>query len=436
MSFNIPDPSLPWDSQSMRRAEESQLPAPQTYNHYQDAQDSVRIVNIFPDTIPAPGNGSERSNFAVTLRTNKRFTVTLMCGVQDTVKIMTMRARDVDLLMATERHADENQENQEEHEEQRQHQHPEDQPHTGIYFHRIVSNGTVPSIVNAKNNYCSGCSESCKSCCRNKTNKSNSNSKRCFLLNLPVEIRWMIYTLALEERHLTYRPSLHHDPSPQSWPACLGDLTGYHTRFGRALTHVCRSVRADALAADYAATTLSAHTTDDLVKMLIAIGRVGRDNVRSLVITWVTKAERACGGGSDSYNGSGSWSGSVGGGGRGVSSRINSYYYPHEKLPAVNAGRSLELIELCPRLKRVEVWFPSKLMREVRPDMFMVDGGIKGIVRLPSRLEVSICQRRGGAEDAVLGRGQGEWLVKWMRATRDTYLADVAVGKIVEPAWM
>ena len=73
----------------------------------------------------------------------------------------------------------------------------------------------------------------------------------------------------------------------------IGDPSGFYFRLSSetSVIRVNRQMRQEALPIAYRRTVFHPDDTDDLIKLFIAVGRVGRDNIESWGLTWESRAD-------------------------------------------------------------------------------------------------------------------------------------------------
>ncbi|KND93052.1 hypothetical protein TOPH_02369 [Tolypocladium ophioglossoides CBS 100239] len=110
---------------------------------------------------------------------------------------------------------------------------------------------------------------------------------RTTLLNLPRELREKIYGFALHAG--TWRT----DEREYKFCRAIGDPSGLYFPFGDdcTLLRVNRQMRQEALPMAYRHTTFHLANIDDLTRLLIAVGRVGRENIESLDFSWESQID-------------------------------------------------------------------------------------------------------------------------------------------------
>lgn len=175
-------------------------------------------------------------------------------------------------------------------------------------------------------------------------------------LKLPREIRDQIYTLALP--HRTWRmPSVEFlervlltggigDPHGSLFP--LGEDLG--------LISVSKQTRQEALPLAYRTMAFHLDDMDDLLKLLIAVGETGRNNIESLYFHWESKSDLQR-----------KW-------------EDNPRADDHSlQLPNLHVIKCVQLLKQCSRLRSLRLYFESDLIDQMDPIMFRSDPGIQAL---------------------------------------------------------
>lgn len=171
-------------------------------------------------------------------------------------------------------------------------------------------------------------------------------------------------------------------------PRCLGDHSGYYFPLSQniPLLLVSRGLRQEALPVAFRHTTFRLDDMDDLAKLLIAAGKIGRDNLESLYFTGESRSDLQC-----------RWE------------KYPDAEANHLKLPTLHASRTMQLLHRCPRLRRIRILFDECLLRMTPLREFKTDEGIQ-----------SLCSKQGLRQVEILGL-DGDIikdcaLVDWLKA--------------------
>ncbi|RSL61703.1 hypothetical protein CEP54_006046 [Fusarium duplospermum] len=186
-------------------------------------------------------------------------------------------------------------------------------------------------------------------------------------LNLPRELRENIYHFALPPRELGIKDIDAFER--QCFPVAVGDPSGYFFQVGQepAILGVNKQIRQEALPFAYRNTTFCLDDLDDAVKVLVAVGQIGRDNMTSLQFPWESKNE--------------------------IQSTLEQS--PHSsdvplELPSLHVSRCIQLLKRCKRLEILRICLDQDIFKHVSTSKFLTDPGIEGLcgLRHLRRLEV------------------------------------------------
>lgn len=135
----------------------------------------------------------------------------------------------------------------------------------------------------------------------------------------------------------------------------IGDPSGFYFPLSSELTvlRVNRQMRQEALPIAYRKTVFHLDEMDDLIKLLIAVGRIGRDNIESLELTWESRAD----------------------------SELKWDEAPDSDdlflmLPTLHVATCVQLLKQCKRLKFLRLYIESDLIFNMSPNAFKSDPGI------------------------------------------------------------
>ncbi|POR37829.1 Uncharacterized protein TPAR_01965 [Tolypocladium paradoxum] len=203
---------------------------------------------------------------------------------------------------------------------------------------------------------------------------------RTTFLNLPRELRDKIYGFTLhggmwrtEERDYNFCRA-------------IGDPSGFYFPFGDdcTLLRVNRQMRQEALPLAYRHTTFHLADIDDLTQLLIAVGRVGRENIESLDFSWES----------------------------GIDLEDNWRKFPdcennHLILPAWHVSACIQLLKQCRRLNSLHLKFTRHLITDVPKATFMSDPGISLLCSIRGIEELGIF---GSDEEPLDEYSVAQWL--------------------------
>lgn len=204
---------------------------------------------------------------------------------------------------------------------------------------------------------------------------------------MPAEIRLKIYEFAIPSG--LWHIDGANDFPRNSWPSCIGDCNGFYFPLSKQIGLLCanQKLRQEALPVAFQHTTFQLDDLDDLMKLLIAIGQTGRENIQSLQFPWESRTDLECRWDEHPAN---------------EDNDLN--------LPVLHVSACIRLLQECRRLRSIQVRFHSELLAKISPNVFKADKGIKGL-----------CSLQGLQQVEVLGSG-GETLeeyplANWLETT-------------------
>ena len=113
-------------------------------------------------------------------------------------------------------------------------------------------------------------------------------------------------------------------------------------------------MRREALPLAYRETAFRLDDMVDVLKLLIAIGKTGRDNIESLEFPWWSQADTEC-----------KWD------------EAPTFEDHNLTLPALHVERCVRLLGQCKRLRFLRLHFESDLMQQISLGAFRSDPGIR-----------------------------------------------------------
>ncbi|KAF7554135.1 hypothetical protein G7Z17_g3132 [Cylindrodendrum hubeiense] len=187
-----------------------------------------------------------------------------------------------------------------------------------------------------------------------KLRTSTARSSTSLLLDLPFELRKFIYDHALPPRKAQitgFAPA-----GPCNVPFSVGDLTGFYLPWTRHRTVLAlnRQIRQEALPLAFERTAFRLIDIDDVVKFLITIGSIGRDNIRSLEFPWERMGDMVFG--CEEFP-------------NGLQGLL--------KLPDLHAVRCVQLLKQCKNLAFLRIHFNKDILKHMSKKDFRNDPGIK-----------------------------------------------------------
>ncbi|KAL8721714.1 MAG: hypothetical protein Q9225_001664 [Loekoesia sp. 1 TL-2023] len=185
---------------------------------------------------------------------------------------------------------------------------------------------------------------------------------------LPREVRNEIYNFALPKG--SWQAA---DTDGSNWNNFIGDPSGFYFPLSSKLTVLAlsRQMRQEALPLAYRRTLFKLDDMDDLVKLLVAVGKIVRDNIESLELTWGCRADSNL-----------KWD---------VNPNPEYLYFP---LPTLHAAKCVQLLKQC------------ELIFNISSNNFKADPSIRELCSL-SISRVQICDL---AHEPIDDHGLAKWL--------------------------
>ena len=187
------------------------------------------------------------------------------------------------------------------------------------------------------------------------------------IFKLPLEIRRKIYFYAIPQGRwsIVDDDELQYDRLPRG----VGDIGGFFYPLSKdvEVLQVCKQMRHEALPLAYQMTAFDLGDLDDVIKLLLAIGSCGRDNIESLRFSWESKSDPNC-----------SW--------ENVSDPDKAYLTP----PTQNVPNCVLLLKACRRLRHLGICFSKELVTNMRAEDFFDNSGIKSLCSLKSTAKLEI----------------------------------------------
>ena len=182
---------------------------------------------------------------------------------------------------------------------------------------------------------------------------------------LPKEIRRRIYYLAIPKGEWSTADV---DSLTSNFPKGIGDLSGFYFPLSSlGVLGVNKEMRQEALPLAYRSTMFRLDDMDDLIKLLIAVGDTGRNNIESLEFAWQSKTDFEL-----------QW----------TEARNPSEH--SLTLPVLHVAKCIQLLNQCKNLKFLRLFFDSDLISRNSPEAYKKDPGIHGLcsIRGIERLEI------------------------------------------------
>jgi hypothetical protein len=184
---------------------------------------------------------------------------------------------------------------------------------------------------------------------------------------LPKKLRDKIYNLALPKGEWKIGNLDNFDSF--GFARGIGDPSGFYFPLSKDLSvlRVSRQMRQEALPLAYRRTLFHLDNMDDLIKLLIAVGKIGRDNIESLEFPWESRTDLQC-----------KWEEAL------------DSEDPFLSLPTLHVKRCAQLLKQCKRLKFLRLYFESELITNISPDVYRADPGIRGLCSIRGIRRVEI----------------------------------------------
>ena len=219
---------------------------------------------------------------------------------------------------------------------------------------------------------------------------------------LPIELRNKIYIFALPKGEWKIEDVSSFDEL--NFTGSMGDLTGFYFPLSKEVTvlRVNRQMRQEALPLAYRRTVFHLDDMDDLIKLLIAVGKIGRDNIQSMELAWESRADSEC-----------KWN------------EASGCEDPFLMLPTLHVEKCVRLLKQCKRLTSLRLYFERDLIINVPPDAYKADLGIRELcsVRGIERVEI------WGLDYEPLEQcGLVRWLKEEMESSREESEDEKRVG--------
>ncbi len=186
------------------------------------------------------------------------------------------------------------------------------------------------------------------------------------LFKLPRELRDKIYAFALPKRKWIIEDA--DNFNKLNLTGGIGDPSGFYFPLSKDLTilRLDRQTRLEALPLAYHRTVFQLDDIDDLIKLLIVVGKVGRENLKSLEFAWESRAGSEC-----------MWD------------EASDSEDPCLRLPTLHTVKCVQLLKQCKRLTSLRLYFDRDLILRTCPDVYKADLGIRGLCSIRGkRLEI------------------------------------------------
>lgn len=174
------------------------------------------------------------------------------------------------------------------------------------------------------------------------------------LLKLPRQLRNKIYALALPKGKCNMGDSSSFNE--HTFTGGIGDPSGFCFPLSKNLTilRVDRQMRQEALPLAYRGTVFQLDDIDDLIRLLITVGKAGRENIESLDLDWESRmdSERK-------------WE------------EDPDYEGPYLTLPTLHVAKCVQLLKQCKRLTTLRLYIESDIILNMPSDAYKTNPGIR-----------------------------------------------------------
>ncbi|TGO45830.1 hypothetical protein BCON_0362g00070 [Botryotinia convoluta] len=209
---------------------------------------------------------------------------------------------------------------------------------------------------------------------------------------LPKELRDKIYTFAFPRRE--WKVADVDGLDELNFARGIGDLSGFYFPLSSlTVLRVNKQMRQEALPFAYRRTVFHVDDMDDLVKFLISIGEIGRDNIKSLELAWQSRSdfERQWAEAPD----------------------------PNENsltLPTLHAAKCVQLLKQCKSLSFLRLCFEKDLILGMSSLAYKTDLGICELSSVRGIERVEICDL---GYEPLEQCGFVKWLKEAMESSKD-----------------
>ena len=145
-----------------------------------------------------------------------------------------------------------------------------------------------------------------------------------------------------------------------------------------------RAIRSETLPFAYRFTTFQSDDSTELLRFLVVIGQIGRDNIQSLDFTWASNIDIQQG-----------WD------------LYPAIEDPASMLPSLHIIRCVRLLGQCRKLRFLRIRFEEDLISTIRSEVFKADPGIRALCSIRKIRTVEIC---GAAEETLDDYSLAKWL--------------------------
>lgn len=149
----------------------------------------------------------------------------------------------------------------------------------------------------------------------------------------------------------------------------MSDSSDFYFSLSKKLTvlRINRQMRQETLPLAYRRTVFHLNDMNDLIKLLIAVGKIGRDSIESLKLTWKSRVDSEC-----------KWD-------EASNSEDSSL-----TLSILHVVRCVQLLKQCKRLTFLRLYFERDLINDIFSNVFKADSEIRELcfLREIERVEI------------------------------------------------
>ncbi|KAF1961562.1 hypothetical protein CC80DRAFT_193879 [Byssothecium circinans] len=193
-----------------------------------------------------------------------------------------------------------------------------------------------------------------------KPHKSVAKPQSCkthmatsWFFKFPQEIRGEIYAFAVSDGTWCIEDVDVFDKF--SLTRAIGDQSGFYFPLSKRLgiLSVNKQMRQEALPLAYGLTTFHLDDMDDLLKLFIMVGKMGRDNIEAIYFSWESRSDLEC-----------KW-------------EENPHLDNHSlTLPSLHAMECVQMLKQCKRLRSLRLYFERDLIEQIAPEVFKTNPSI------------------------------------------------------------
>lgn len=234
-----------------------------------------------------------------------------------------------------------------------------------------------------------------------------------FFSKLPRELRDKVYNFIFPRKHCSMDEEVGRF-TELDLLGSLGDPSGFYFPLatGSGLLLVNQRMREEALPVAYRMTAFELEDIDELIKLLLAVGQIGRENIVSLAFGWQSNSENDF-----------TWDEAPGKIRREdidptkVDFEGSEFQDPYLTLPVIHVQICLQLLRQCGRLTDLRLSFEKELVDIIDPDAFKANVGIRGLTSLRGLKRVTI----QSFEHEPLDHKEG--VVRWLKEQLESPVA-------------